>query len=923
MSGHRQIQQLEPQEVHAFLGTRASGLAPDEVAERLAQLGPNSVEVTDPWRWGRRLARQFTHFFSLLLLFSAVLCFLADRFQPGENMQVLGTALLAVAILNALFSFFQEFRAERAMEALGAFLPQRVQVCRRGERVEVLAQELVPGDVLFVAEGDRVAADARLVGCDDLVVNNAPLTGEATPVKLRSTAVERRLAEADNVVFAGCSVLRGSGEAVVFATGIRTEFGKIAHLSQAIRRSDSPLERATDQMVRVLTVIAVGLGVSFFVYGVASGRSLWVNLVFMLGIIVANVPEGLLPTFTLALAMGSLRMAKRQVLVKSLSAVEALGAVHVICTDKTGTLTLNRLSVTRLVDPLTAGEIPTQAADRMLESALAASVVRRGQEGYSGDPLDVAIADRYERGGGSPEAVESRVRRRFAFDVQKRRAAGVFESDGGTCLAVKGAWEELRPLLSGVEQVSSGRVRPVDAEVLARTEQTLLGLAGQGLRVIAVARRRLPDEPSAAATQEELETELHLLGFLGIEDPVRDEVPEAVERCRAAGIGVTMVTGDHPDTALAVARRCGIVSQQATEARVLTGDRLEDMTPTELVDELRVGIDVFARTTPEQKMKIVTAFKTLGRVVAMTGDGVNDAPALRAADVGVAMGRTGTDVARESAQIVLLDDNFASIVSGVEEGRAVYANIRKFTNYVLVSNGPEILPYLIYILFPVPLALTVIQILSIDLGTDIIPSMALGGEPPDPDEMQRPPRHRDAGLLSRGLLLHSYLFLGLLEAGVSLALFFLVLLQGGWEWGRDLASNDPLYRSATGIALSSILLMQIGNLIGRRFPQRSGLDPGILRNRLMLLGIAVQIVFSWSVLYAAPVQRALGTGPVPLAIYALAWLGIPFIFGLDLLRKQVVGWRRSSRAAISAVDRPPPRRGPGAGAPPPHPGRRK
>jgi sodium/potassium-transporting ATPase subunit alpha len=314
---------------------------------------------------------------------------------------------------------------------------------------------------------------------------------------------------------------------------------------------------------------------------------------------------------------------------------------------------------------------------------------------------------------------------------------------------------------------------------------------------------------------------------------------------------------------------------------------LEVLSEADLAEALSGGVRIFARTSPAQKMKIVMALKQLGKVVAMTGDGVNDAPALKAADIGIAMGKSGTDVARASAQIILLDDNFASIVAGIKEGRTVFNNIRKFTNYVLVSNGPEILPYLLYILFPVPLALTVIQILSIDLGTDIIPSMALGQEPPEPETMQQPPREREFHLLSWGLVLHSYLFLGLLEAIWSLGLFFYVLVEGGWQYGTVLSTADPLYRSATSIALATILLMQIGNLIGRRYQFHSGLDRGIFRNWLLLAGILIQIVFSWGLLYLPPLQKVLGTAPVSWQIYLFAWLGIPLIFGADYLRKKL------------------------------------
>jgi len=882
----RQVQQLPPEEIFAVLGSRPTGLTDAEVAERRLEVGRNSVEIPDPWKWVRQLRRQFTNFFTLLLFFSGAICFVADRLQPGESMNVLGWALAGVALLNAGFSFLQEYRAEKAMAALKKFLPQQVLVTRNGTPQRIPSEELVPGDLLTLAEGDRIPADARLVQATDLTVNNAPLTGESRPRALTAAASAVRLVESANVALAGCSVLRGSGEAVVLATGLRTEFGKLAHLSQAIRRTPSPLERETNRMVRVLTIIAVAMGASFFLYGVFSGRSLWVNLVFMMGIIVANVPEGLLPTFTLSLAMGSLRMAKKNVLVKGLSAVEALGAVHVICTDKTGTLTRNQLTLTRLAGP--GGEALEDRARGLdlLQRALSASQLRPGEGGWSGDPLDVAIAARLERAGGDPAACAGAVQRHFAFDVDSRRAAGVAATADGMSFVVKGAWEVIRPRLTAC-QAASGATQALSPEQLGAAEAAVHRLAGQGLRVIAVAWRPLRADETGA-DREALEQGLILGGFLGIEDPVRPEVPAAVATCGRAGIAVIMITGDHPDTALAVARNSGIVAENADRTAVVTGDRLEELTEAELAEELQAGIRVFARTTPEQKMKIVAALKTLDRVVAMTGDGVNDAPALKAADVGIAMGRGGTDVARAAAQIILLDDNFASIVAGIEEGRTVFANIRKFTNYVLVSNGPEILPYLLYILLPVPLALTVIQILSIDLGTDIIPSMALGQEPPDPAEMERPPRERSQGLLSRGLILHSYGFLGLLEALWSLALFFLVLLQGGWQWGMELAAADPLYRSATGIALATILLMQIGNLLGRRYRLRSGLDRGIFSNRLLLLGIVVQVVFSAALLYWPPLQRVLGTGPVAPGIYLLAWLGIPLIFGCDYLRKRVL-----------------------------------
>lgn len=908
------LSHLPPESVYSYLHSRQEGLFKEEVSERQAHIGKNTLEIKDRWKLLRSLVKQFTNFFTILIIVSSIICFVAHRINPGESMNILGWALLGVSLLNAFFSFVQEYRAEKAMEALKKFLPQLVEVKRDASIDKIPAEEIVPGDIIMLSEGDKIPADARIVETDELTVNNAPLTGEAIPCRLFSGPVQKSLEESENIAFAGCTVVKGTGKAVVFATGLRTEFGKVAQLSQTIRRSQSPLERETSHMVRVLTIIACSMGFGFFLYGIAKGRPLWVNLVFMMGIIVANVPEGLLPTFTLSLAMGSLRMAKKNVLVKSLNAVESLGAVHVICSDKTGTLTLNKLSITELIDPSTGKDIKEDKQQDLLLFALAASDVRKSESQFMGDPLDVAVAQKYTDLGGSIESAQKKTKHYFAFDVEKKRSAGILSQDGKRIFVVKGAFEEIVPMLNAVETAQAGKDEnsmtiPIDHEKLAQAEEIMRNMASRGLRVIAVAYKIFPNKDDTAhgsledeIDQDELEQNLVLAGFLGIEDPIRPEVPFAVEKCRAAGIDVLLITGDHPGTAMAVAQKSGIVQSHCEDSLFLTGDVLKKLPVSKLMEKLEQGVRVFARTTPEQKMKIVTALQNMEKVVAMTGDGVNDAPALKVADVGIAMGKQGTDVARESAQIILLDDNFASIVAGIEEGRTVFENIKKFTNYVLVSNGPEILPYLLYILFPVPLALNVIQILSIDLGTDIIPSMGLGQEPPDPEVMSKPPRDLSQGLLTPALIFHSYLFLGLLEGAWSLFLFFYVLIDGGWHYGMDLPTSSPLYKSAMGIALSTILLMQIGNLIGRRYSRFSGLNKGIFTNKLILLGIIIQIVFSWATLYFPPMQKILNTGPVAPGIYFLAWFGIILIFGTDYARKQAVVLLESRKREVKRED---------------------
>jgi len=911
---------LAPDSVYDALSSRSDGLTEGEVRERLTIFGPNVLRSHARFHYLRSLARHGANFFSILLYFSAIVCFVAELLEPGQSMSVLGVALLGVAIVNALFAWGQEARAERAMQALRKFLPQVVRVRREGQESHVLAESLVPGDVILVGEGDRIPADARLIATTDLLVNNAPLTGESRSQALHQHADRGTVLESRNVVLAGCSVLRGNGEAVVFATGHRTELGRIAAMSRDIRRPLSPLQRETRRMVRVLTMIAASMGLLFFVYSLFAGRPLWVSVVFMMGIIVANVPEGLLPTLTLALSIAGVRMAKKQVLVRCLEAVETLGAVHVVCTDKTGTLTRNQLRIDALIDPEHGEPMIERGRLRaLLTAALIASDVRgktgvvaesvsldashRGVESWStwtGDPLDVAVVDRFAEQFGMAGEMMAKTRRHFPFDLERRRQAGIYADGERVLFAVKGAWESLRPLLRTI--AAADGTTPADAAALKNGDEIVHRIASRGQRVIAVAECELPALPGPNAREESLEQRLTLRGFVALSDPLRDDVPAAVKACRDAGIDVILITGDHPDTAEAVARQAGIL--EATEpGEVLLGRDLQRLGQDELMLRLNAGLRVFARTTPEQKMKIVDALSRLGRVVAMTGDGVNDAPALKAADVGIAMGRSGTDVARESADIVLLDDNFASIVAGIEEGRAVYDNIKKFTTYVLASNVPEMFPFLAYVTLPVPLGLTVIQILSIDLGTDLIPAIGLGQEPPESAVMHVPPRARDAHLLSWPVLSRAYLFLGAIEAAYSLLLFFLVLREGGWVWGQELTANDRLYHSATAVTLIAVVWMQIGNLLACRSEHTLRLNRDFFRNRLAVFGVVLEMLFVWAVVRFPPLQVVLETAPVAWYWILLASLGVVVLPGAEWLRRRFAMDRARPDDARSAKSR--------------------
>jgi sodium/potassium-transporting ATPase subunit alpha len=951
----------DPSAVFFHLGSRAAGLTSAEVHDRRRDCGPNQLSQSRSWRWPRLVAKHFSNFFSLLLYAAGAVCFLADYLDRHAGLTTLGYALLGVALLNGVFALAQEARAERAMEELQKLLPSKVRVRRDRQGDEVAASELVPGDLLLLAEGERVPADARVVVARDLVVNNGPLTGESTPVPITSNPQTQTFLDCRNLVFAGATVLRGHGEAVVFATGSRSQFGRIATISAAIDRPASPLEREVRQLAAVLTIIALALGVSFFVYGWSIGRPWLTNLVFMMGIIVANVPEGLLPTLTLALSMASLRMARKQVLVKNLEAVESLGALHVICTDKTGTLTRNQLKLVATIEPTRettlhpalhpASELvlhpalepsvnpgpktsPTDFDTRpaatppctwnALRLALIASDVQAAGGTWDGDPLDVAIAQELASRGEDPEAIRARVKDLFPFDVHRRTQAGltIADANGRREFVVKGAWEAIREHLVAVHAPD-----PLAwPQRIQQLDELVHQWASSGRRLIALAYRSLQaaDVPSsardvrAAATDgsakrseessflpdtayESLARELVLHSFLAFEDPVRDEVPRAMARCRRAGLRVVLITGDHPDTALAIAQRVGLCESPA----VILGRELESLTTPQLAARLKQGATIFARTTPEQKMLIVQAWKSLGLNVGMTGDGVNDAPALKAADVGIAMGISGTDVAREAADLILLDDNFASIVVGIEEGRTIFRNIQRFTDYVLASNVPELVPYLLYILFPVPLALTIVQILAIDLGTDIVPAIGLGQEPPESDVMSEPPRRPTAGLLDWPLLLHAYLLLGLTEAGYSLLLFLGVLWRGGWNWGDRLTDSDPLYREATTATLATVVVMQMANVLGRRSQLGTGINRGLLTNRLLLLGLTLECLFLLAILTWTPAQRVLGTAPLTWPQLLWVFAGAPLILGVDWCCKYYV--RMGGRFVFSRQVAQPPR----------------
>ncbi|MCX6093273.1 MAG: cation-transporting P-type ATPase, partial [Candidatus Bipolaricaulota bacterium] len=882
-------------DVYRVAGTSTDGLTTAEAQARLAQHGLNAIQTIKGKPLWRKLLANFTHLMALLLWAGGAMAFIG-------KMPQLGWAIWAVIVINAIFSFWQEFRAEKAAEALKMLLPQFARVVRDRVEARIPAEELVPGDVIVLSEGDHISADARLVEENEMRVDLSTLNGESAHARRTAEASLREglsMMERPNLVFAGTAVSSGTGRAVVFATGMSTEFGKIARLTQTVGEDLSPLQKEVNRVTKIVTAMAMGIGVLLFLLSVfIIGRPLAEGFIFSVGMVVAFVPEGLLPTVTLSLAMGVQRMAKRNALIKKLSSVETLGSCTVICTDKTGTLTQNEMTVreawiagqrltltgvgyepTGEFRPASPGQkvSSTDVSELVLAAVLcnnAKLVPPQEEKSWSilGDPTEAALVVAGAKGGlvHADIAREYPRLRELPFDSVRKRMSTVHPRAGGEVAFVKGAPKEVLALCTSI--LVDGETVPMTDEWRDQILTTNDAYARNALRVLAMARRMLPKRPNGYTVQW-VEQDLTFLGLLAMQDPPRPEVAAAVDKCRRAGIRIIMITGDYGLTAESIARRVGIVGEGV---RLVTGGELDVMTDAELAEVLK-GPVIFARSAPEHKLRVVSALKDMGEIVAVTGDGVNDAPALKKAHIGVAMGISGTDVAKEAASMILLDDNFASIVNAIEEGRAVYANIRKFTTYIFTSNTPEAWPFIFQIVFNIPLALVVMQVLAVDLGTDLVPALALGTERPEPGLMDRPPRGPKDRLVDRKLILRAFLWLGSLQTLLCFAGFFYLWWTMGYRdllhlprpdllpYGQRLLTHDGLvYVLATSMFHAGVITTQIGNAYACRTERTSVFKAGFFANRFLLFGFAFELALIVCMIYLPPFQALFEEGPLPL-----------------------------------------------------------
>ncbi len=870
------------------------GLPGNEAKKRLARYGQNKL------RKGKRFSAlvifvsQFKSLVIWVLIGAAVV-----SAALGETVD--GIAIITIVILNAVIGFIQEYRAEKAAAALARLAAPHCRVVRDGHSAVIAATEIVPGDILLLEGGDLIAADARLIQTSVLRINEAPLTGESQAVGKFTDGLppETPLAERNNMVFLGTSVTGGSGRALVVNTGMETELGHIAKLLETAESGETPLQRQLERVGRLLLMACFGIVALIFGLGLWRGIAPFELFLSSVSLAVAAIPEGLPAVVTIALALGVQRMVQRHALVRRLASVETLGRAQVICTDKTGTLTMGEMTARKLITPenlyrVTGEGYSTEGAflsgnveslsskSPELLALLRASAACNDAEltlvddrpVIVGDPTEGALLVAAAKGGITRAAIETEMPRLAAvpFDSDRKRMTVIRSQENHPWAFVKGAPEVI---FSRCTLIRTDRgVRELTENDRSRMLQANALLAHDALRVLAVAERPLDGfsfEEGAAVNDIEIEQELTLLGLVGLQDPPRGEAKEAVVKCKRAGIKTVMITGDHPDTARAIGHELGILGK-GDEVLVGAGlDRLDD----EALKERVAQVSVYARVTAEHKLRIVRAWKARGTVVAMTGDGVNDAPAIKEASIGIAMGITGTEVTKEAADIIITDDNFASIVAAVEEGRGIYDNIAKTLAYLLGSSTGELIVMLIAVLLGWPLPLLPLHLLWINLVTDGFAALALATDPIDHDVLNRPPRHSQVALLNRDLLKLT-LFTGLLAAGVTLGVFAyeFYIIGNSLEQARDAAF--------TALVITGLL-----RAFGARSEQRTLWQIGLFSNLRLFLIVAVSFTLQLAIHHIPMLQTLFQIEPVSLN-QCMAWIGVGFIPLIVLELRKVI-----------------------------------
>jgi P-type Ca2+ transporter type 2C len=891
----KQIYNLTAEEVLRKFEVNAGGLTDEEAKSRIGEYGPNKIEKIQSWRWAKLALGQFNDALVWILLVAAGLAFLFSEYRDV-------TIILVIVFLNAIIGFTQEWKAERIMDRIQKLASDKATVFRNGRKKEVDASEIVPGDIIFITSGDNVPADGYILESYNLHTNSFVFTGESRPEKKEAKVVAEEnlsIADIDSMVFTGEQVTLGEAKAVVTATGIRTELGKIAKLATDVADELTPLQKKMRTLGKDVSILAAVIAILVLVAGGFQHLSWYQNFLFALAVAVSVVPEGLPAAMSVALSLGMRRLLKNNVLVKKLIAVETLGSVNVICTDKTGTITKNELMVTKIVldEKIidVKGEGYTPQGGFLLDGkdidpksiinldlalkigALCndASLVKEdGSYKIVGDPTEGALivaARKFDSREDHFEIGERKIDEN-PFESERMMMSIVFGRESGgkkeIFSYVKGSPDILLGLSS--KKMTEKGIVPFSAEEKNKIKKIYDKMSGEALRVLAFAYRpieitSLNGTRSQKISIDEAEKDLIWVGMMAMIDPPRADVAKAIEECQQSGIKVIMITGDYEVTAKAIAEKVGLISYNSEHGiynnPVINGKVLGDLSDREIIVRIKNGTSVFARITPEQKLRIATILKKSGAVIAMTGDGVNDAPALKKADIGVAMGIIGTDVSKEASDMILMNDDFSSIVAGIKEGRTIYQNIRKFVYYVFSSNSSEFLTVIFGTLLMIPSPITAVQILAIDLGTDVFPSLALGLEPAEEGNMRRKPFNPKERLIgSFGFL--RLVYVGLIMATGAIIAFLWSMKRGGWNFGEKIDFNSILYIKSTAATYAVLAMTQMANLMQARSEKLSVFKIGFFKNRWLIGSIFISVGMLLSFLYIPFFQRYLHMAPI-------------------------------------------------------------
>ncbi len=915
------IYSLRVSEVYQALETSPLGVANAEAESRLLLYGSNILSKQKKTPIWEKLFLEIIQLPALVLIGVGLVALFLNDFW-------LALIIWSIILINTGFSFWREYSAEQAIEKLREILPSFAHIIREGKEDYIPASDVVPGDILVLAEGDNIPADARVIEEYGLRTNNATLTGEAIPARKTSDpSFQNELSELDrpNLIFAGTSISSGTGKAVIYATGMMTQFGRIAHLTQSIEEEPTPFQKELAQLRNItawaaLLIGAVVAAVGFFDLDMPIRE---ISLL-ALGVVVAVIPEGLIATLTLSLAAATQRLAKRGVLAKKLSIVEKLGLVSVICTDKSGTLTQNQMTVRDIwtaqnhikvsgvgyeplgnFSPDPNGKSWEKDLLWLMEAAVCCNNARVNPPSID-HPTWTSLGDQTEAAmkvaAMKADVKEDEMNLLFPriheipFDARRKRMTTIHREANREIAFVKGAPREVIQLCAMISL--NGEIVPLTDELRAEILSANDDYARGALRVLALARRELPPR-SGSYTAENVERDLVFLGLMAMMDPPRPQVEEAVRICKQAKIRIVMITGDYGLTAESLARRVGMLT--TPNPTILTGAELDELSDVALQEILDKEV-LFARMAPEHKMRLVSAFQQRGEVVAVTGDGVNDAPALRKADVGISMGIVGTDVAKEAADIILTQDDFGAITAAIEEGRGIFDNIRKFITYIFSSNIPELMPFIVTANLPImPLALSVKQILAIDLGTDMFPALALGMEEPEPDVMNHPPRPRNQPLLDQALIVRA-VWLGAIEAALCFAGFIIIFILSGhtrriglpiWE-SIPIPENWKLTMTAEAAAIlastvyhAGVVMAQIGNAFACRSDRARSVSLGWFSNKYLWVGILIEIIGILSVIYIPFIARIFNHTALPLWMWAGLVLYAPILYTIEWIRKAI------------------------------------